>query len=190
MDALLENPAQVIEKLLEAEGNKIPRGELLAGEYLGLNDLGQPKVGLIDYPGVVTLAQVSMIPLEGIAPGREVALMLAQGSSMDFVLIGLIHRPGQLFLEKVIAATKSTLPDSSGDQQVFDLALPQVEQSTLGASIDGERILLDAKEEIVLRCGESSITLSKNGKISIRGKYILNRATGVNRILGGSVQVN
>lgn len=190
MDAFLEKPAQAVEKMLETVGGAIPRGELLVGEFLGLDGLGRPKVRLTDYPGVVTFAQVSIIPLDGIDQGREVALMLAQGSSMELVLIGLVHRPNQLVLEKVIAATQNTLPDSSGDQQVFDLALPQVEHSPLGASIDGERILLDAKEEIVLRCGESSITLSKNGKISIRGKYILNRATGVNRILGGSVQVN
>lgn len=56
--------------------------------------------------------------------------------------------------------------------------------------IDGNQIVFDAKKEIVLRCGKASITLTKAGKILIRGAYLLNRSSGVNRIKGGSVQIN
>jgi len=56
--------------------------------------------------------------------------------------------------------------------------------------IDGRRITFDAEEEIVLRCGKSSLTLTKAGKILIRGAYLLSRSSGVNRIKGGSVQIN
>ena len=57
-------------------------------------------------------------------------------------------------------------------------------------TLDGQRIVLEGKEEVVIKCGEASITLTKAGKILIRGHYLLNRASGVNRIMGGSVQVN
>jgi len=56
--------------------------------------------------------------------------------------------------------------------------------------IDGETVTFDAKKEIVLRCGKSSITLTRAGKVLIRGAYLLNRSSGVNRIKGGSVQIN
>ena len=56
--------------------------------------------------------------------------------------------------------------------------------------IDGQTITFDAKKEIVLRCGKSSITLTRAGKVLIRGAYLLNRSSGVNRIKGGSVQIN
>ena len=56
--------------------------------------------------------------------------------------------------------------------------------------IDGQRVTFDAKKEIVLRCGKSSITLTRAGKVLIRGAYLLNRSSGVNRIKGGSVQIN
>jgi hypothetical protein len=56
--------------------------------------------------------------------------------------------------------------------------------------IDGKRVTFDAREEIVLRCGKASITLTKAGKVLIRGAYLLNRSSGVNRIKGGSVQIN
>jgi hypothetical protein len=56
--------------------------------------------------------------------------------------------------------------------------------------VDGKRLSFEAKEQIVLRCGRSSITLTRAGKILIRGAYLLNRSSGVNRIKGGSVQIN
>ncbi len=58
------------------------------------------------------------------------------------------------------------------------------------ALVDGRRITFDAREEIVLRCGKSSITLTKAGKIILRGAYLLSRSSGVNRIKGASVQIN
>ncbi|MGK3962595.1 DUF6484 domain-containing protein [Sorangium sp. So ce118] len=58
------------------------------------------------------------------------------------------------------------------------------------ASADGRRVEINAAEEIVLRCGESSITLTRAGKILIRGAYVLSRSSGVNRIQGGSVEIN
>jgi hypothetical protein len=53
-----------------------------------------------------------------------------------------------------------------------------------------ERIELVAEREIVLRCGDASLTLTRSGKILLRGTYVLSRASGVNKIKGGSVQIN
>jgi len=58
------------------------------------------------------------------------------------------------------------------------------------AAANGRRVEINAEEEIVLRCGESSITLTRAGKIVIRGAYVLSRSSGVNRIQGGSVEIN
>jgi hypothetical protein len=55
---------------------------------------------------------------------------------------------------------------------------------------DGERMTVTAKEELVLRCGEASITLTKAGKVLIRGTYVSSRSSGVNRIKGGAVHIN
>jgi len=55
---------------------------------------------------------------------------------------------------------------------------------------DGQRMIVSAKEQLVLRCGKASITLTKAGKVLIEGSYLLSRSSGVNRIKGGSVQLN
>jgi hypothetical protein len=56
--------------------------------------------------------------------------------------------------------------------------------------IDGQRLVLEGKEQITLRCGKATITLTRAGKILIRGAYLSSRSSGVNRVLGGSVQIN
>ncbi len=55
---------------------------------------------------------------------------------------------------------------------------------------DGERVTVTAEREIEFRCGKASITLTRAGKVIIRGAYLLSRSSGVNRIKGGSVQIN
>lgn len=63
-------------------------------------------------------------------------------------------------------------------------------QQAIEAKVDGEQVVIEGKKEIVLKCGKASITLTRAGKILIRGAYVLSRSSGVNRIKGGSVQVN
>jgi len=60
----------------------------------------------------------------------------------------------------------------------------------LRVEADGQRLSLDAKEQITLRCGDASITLTRHGKVLIKGTYVVSDSSGVNRIKGGTVQVN
>jgi hypothetical protein len=55
---------------------------------------------------------------------------------------------------------------------------------------DGARMVVSAREQMVLRCGKASITLTRAGKVLIQGSYVLTRSTGVNRVKGGAVQIN
>jgi hypothetical protein len=60
----------------------------------------------------------------------------------------------------------------------------------LEAVVDGQRVVLEGREEIVLRCGKASITLRRNGRVVVRGTYVESRSEGVNRIKGGTVRIN
>lgn len=46
---------------------------------------------------------------------------------------------------------------------------------------DGEQLIVTAKERLVLRCGEASITLTRVGKVLIEGEYIVSRARRASR---------
>jgi len=58
------------------------------------------------------------------------------------------------------------------------------------AVIDGRRMALEGAEEVTLICGKASITLTKDGRISLRGVEIVSRASGANKIRGASVSIN
>ena len=56
--------------------------------------------------------------------------------------------------------------------------------------IDGRRLVLEADQEMVIRCGKSRLTLTKDGRVLIRGEHVVSRATGTNKIKGGSISLN
>jgi len=94
--------------------------------------------------------------------------------------MGLIHSP----LQDMLESFNSSQTENQNNVEI------EGELKVENVQVDGNKLVFEAKEEIVFKCGDSSITLTKSGKILIRGKYLLNRSTGVNRILGASVQVN
>lgn len=69
-------------------------------------------------------------------------------------------------------------------------ALPRATTSEQDDASGPEELILTAQKQLTIRCGESSITLTAAGKIILRGKYIVSRSSGVQRIKGGSVQIN
>ena len=58
------------------------------------------------------------------------------------------------------------------------------------ADVDGRRVRIIAKDEIVFECGQASVTLRRNGRIIIRGTYVETHSEGTNRIKGGQVRIN
>jgi hypothetical protein len=56
--------------------------------------------------------------------------------------------------------------------------------------VGGRRIRVQAEQEIELRCGEASITLTADGRVLIEGRGVLTHARELNRIRGGQVKIN
>lgn len=56
--------------------------------------------------------------------------------------------------------------------------------------IDGEQLVISAQKQVVLRCGEASITLTAAGKVLIKGTYVLSRSSGYNKIKGAAIDIN
>jgi len=139
-------------------------GAVTLGILTGWDEAGHPLVAFAGNRLDRALPALATVPLKLEDMGREVALMFVSGDLLRPLIVGLLQPP---------------------------LAAAPVEAAAgVEARVDGERIEFKAEQEIVLRCGKSSITLTRAGKILIEGAYLLSRSTGVNRIKGGSIQLN
>lgn len=179
--------AEVLAKTVSTEARAIAPGEIIIGVVTDINPQGQPSVNYPDNPSARALIAMSTLGVTAAHIGREVALLFANGDSQRPVIMGLIHNT-QSALHDLILSYDSKSPEDVNQGQAKDNAPAPTNMND--AHVDGKRVILEGKEEVVLRCGDASITLTKAGKILIRGKYLVNRSSGVNRILGGSVQIN
>jgi hypothetical protein len=119
----------------------------------------------------------ALVALAASDEGREVALLFENGDPKKPMIMGFVQRLAPVANPELAAAAEEE-PINEPAAQPVDV------------QADGERLVLSAKKEIVLQCGNASITLTRAGKILIKGAYVLTRSSGVNRILGGSVQIN
>jgi hypothetical protein len=53
-----------------------------------------------------------------------------------------------------------------------------------------DEIVIEAKQQLTLKCGEGSITLRGDGKVLIKGKDLVSHAQRMNRVKGGAVAIN
>lgn len=169
-------------ELAGAESPKIGAGEVIIGSVVELDGQGQVLVTYHGNPAGEPLAAMTTLTITHAHIGRQAALLFADGDPRRPVIMGLIHSPLQAMLDDYELTPEQSEPVSQ------EAMAPAAKIDNV--TVDGKRVLLEGKEEIILKCGEASITLTKAGKILIRGKYLLNRSEGVNRIMGGSVQVN
>ena len=138
---------------------------VVIGELLALADDGATP--LVRYPGQEGTSAVparTSVDLHGPHIGQSVVLMFERGDPARPIVIGVLR-------------DHPAWPAADKPAQV-------------DVDADGQRMTVSAREQLVLRCGKASITLTKAGKVLVEGSYVLSRSTGVNRIKGGSVQLN
>jgi hypothetical protein len=138
---------------------------VVVGELLALTDDGTTP--LVRFPGQVgesAIAARSSVDLHGPHIGQGVVLVFEQGDPARPIVVGVLR-----------GASAWPLADKPAQVDV---------------DADGQRLIVSAKEQLVLRCGKASITLTQAGKVLIDGAYVQTRSSGVNRIKGGSVQLN
>ncbi len=137
---------------------------VIIGTLVAMTDSAQTP--LVVYPGRTNTSAVrarSTVDLHGAHIGRQVVLVFEGDDSSKPIVIGVLREGG-----------------------------PALEQrpGSVAVDADGERLLVTATEQLVLRCGKASITLTKAGKVLIDGVYVSSRSSGMNRVKGGSIQLN
>ena len=152
----------------QLENDKIQSIKKIDGVVIGLllsiNEDGLPLVAFPGNPDETAIRAHSTTTMKSEDVGCEVALLFEGGDPQLPLIIGKIQN----------AEFKKTVQ----------------EKKPSTAELDGESIVLSARQNITLKCGKASITLTKSGKVILRGAYLLSRSSGVNRIKGGSVQLN
>jgi len=138
---------------------------IVTGELIAMADEGRtPLVMFPGQPGTAAVRARSVVDLHGAHIGRAVVLMFERADPRRPIVMGVLR---------------------GEEGWPLDVRPAQVE-----VDADGERMVLSAREQMVLRCGRASITLTRAGKVLIHGSYVLSKSTGVNRVKGGAVQIN
>ena len=143
--------------------------------------LSDEEVG-VAIPGVAgILAARLAVPLtrarlDEVIASRQGAVITLDASRRAIV-IGL--------LERVVPEQPAAAPEQHSAPEQAPQA-PQV----LEADVDGKRVRIVGGDEIVLECGNASITLRRNGRVIIRGTYVETDSAGTNRIKGAAVRIN
>jgi hypothetical protein len=135
------------------------------GTLVGFADGGAtPLVTYADQPTPAAQSARATLDLHAAHIGRSAVLMFEEGDPSRPIIVGCLQ-----------AADATGLPDVPGHVEV---------------EVNRQRLIVTAKDQIVLRCGKASITLTKEGKVVIQGAYLSNQSAGVLRLKGGSVQIN
>jgi hypothetical protein len=93
---------------------------------------------------------------------------------------------------KAVQVSRLPTPETQAEPPAADPAMDRSGSGTsiIEADVDGRRVRIIAKDEIVFECGQASVTLRRNGRIIIRGTYVETHSEGTNRIKGGQVRIN
>ena len=160
---------------IQIEKNLAPIDGLRVGRIVRINESG---LVLVDFAGNslgpivarTTTSSNAKNLCKGNPAGREVLLAFENNDPKHPIIVDTMYS-----LIEEIAEPAATVLEAGEPQDV---------------TIDGKRISFEAENEIVLKCGKASITLTKAGKILIKGEYVLSHSSGENRIRGGSISIN
>jgi uncharacterized protein involved in type VI secretion and phage assembly len=141
--------------------------------------------------GTAPVAARSTVALTPADAGRSALVVFEDGDVRRPIIVGLLQEPAVTSSAHGPAAA-GTGSDAAGpaEQQAVVAATAAPRSARRDVHIDGEHVSLDAKQELVLRCGEASVTLRADGRIVIKGMEIVSRARGTHKVKGASVLIN
>jgi len=129
---------------------------------VGIGPQGEPWIDLPAHARTGAVARTT-IPLGASLIGRDVLVSFVDGNPDAPVVTGVVRLPSDP---------------------------PNASPVSANATVDGERVLLTGRREVVLRCGKASIALAADGRVVIKGANLLATSSGLHRIRGGAVQIN
>jgi hypothetical protein len=164
----------ILDELLErgatpANEDNPASGSMLIGHLSGIDDSGRM---LFRPEGETESIRVAI----GVA-ASDGALVRAARLQQRAVVQRISERPERYLLtglvrERIASETRDADPGK------------------LEVSLDGETVALSATHRIELRCGKASLTLTKDGRVVLKGAHVVSRSTGPNKVKGASIALN
>lgn len=153
---------------------KLEYGDLCVGEIVSISSDGIPFVDFFGNSSGPVRARtvVTMEPPTG------------DGLEARPVLLGLEH--GDPRRPMILGFLRDSIYRIAPNENAAAIR----EQVSLEVFADAKRVKIDATDEILLKCGKSSILLRRDGHIIIKGAEIVSRSSGTNKIKGASVAIN
>jgi hypothetical protein len=116
-------------------------------------------------------APVDPVDTEGVGAGTCVILIFERGDRQLPIIIGIVR---DSFSTSVLSPPLAKNP--TGCTSSFEL--------------NGRRVVLEGKEEVILRCGLGSLTIRADGQVVIKGTRLMSKASETNKVRGSSVFIN
>lgn len=162
---VLESASKVASDAASGSSSPVPITGVVVGTIVGFAaDGAVPLVTYPGQPGTAAMRAMAILDLHAAHIGRRAVLMFEDGAAGRPVILGCVF-------------------DAHADTTASGIGQVEIES-------DGERLMVTAQRQIVLRCGKASITLTSDGKIIVQGTYVSNRSSGVMRIKAGAVHIN
>ncbi len=113
--------------------------------------------------------------------GRHVEARLPQHVSADWLRAAVKLAP----VEAAVARLGS-------DRAILWSIFPGSEHAavSIDIAIFGRHVSLQASERLEIRCSRGTVVIDEHGNVTLRGKELLSRASGANRIKGGVIRLN
>jgi hypothetical protein len=147
----------------------------------GREELVQPprigRITAVDEAGIVSVWMPGQGPMQA---------RLAVSATLEQIKRAIETQQSVLLLIEDRAPERPIIIGFVEDRVNLEPSPPQVVE----ADVDGKRVRVVGKDEIVFECGSASITLRRNGRVVIKGAYVETHSDGTNRIKGGQVRIN
>lgn len=130
----------------------------------------------------IVVAQ-SMVEISKCDVGSQCAVMFQQGLIQRPIIMGLLVEPVVSLKHSNSTKKVEALTDIE-DEYTHETAEEESQDST------PEVLHIEAKQQIVLQCGDAILYMDADGQVEIRGNRVVTHSKGLNRIKGASVKIN
>lgn len=150
---------------------------------------------------VISREEVTRPKVNGAQIGRLVAVTGERAPIVDYPAAidgprpAILAAPSHGAIESLVGRHVVLLfEDGDPARPILTAFVEEGAEERIGAPdylhVDGQVIAIVAERELELRCGEATIRLTRDGRVTVKGVQVTSEAKGLQRIRGAAVRIN